>query len=132
HVPDERFDVLWQSVAPRLRRILWVGGRIAVHCGDGRSRTATITAKLLVELGCPAQDALNRVRAARPGTLSRPEGEEVMRAPPAASEAAHRVHLSVVQPLGLGAAIDRGDELDLEWGSLPLDDPNQLDLLRRS
>ena len=42
------------------------------------------------------------------------------------------MHLSVVQPLGLGAAIDRGDELDLEWGSLPLDDPNQLDLLRRS
>ena len=132
HVPDERFDVLWQSAAPRLRRILWVGGRIAVHCGDGRSRTATITAKLLVELGCPAQDALNRVRAARPGVLSRPEEEEFIRAQAPASEAAHRVHLSVVQPLGLGAAIDRGDELELEWGSLPLDDPNQLDLLRRS
>jgi protein-tyrosine phosphatase len=132
HLPDDRFEVMWESVAPRLRHVLWRGGRIALHCVDGRSRTAMITAKLLVELGCPAQDALNRVRGARPGVLSRPEEEQFVRAQKPAAEAAHRTHLSVVQPLGFGTATARGEELELEWGSLRPDDPNQLDLLRSS
>jgi protein-tyrosine phosphatase len=132
HVPDERFEATWQEIAPRLRRVLWCGGRVALHCGDGRSRTAMVTAKLLVELGCPAQDALNRVRGARPGVLSRPEEEQFVRAQTPAAEAAHRTHLSVVQPLGLRTAASRGEESELDWGSPTFDNPNQLDLLRSS
>jgi protein-tyrosine phosphatase len=132
HVPDDRFEVIWQSVAPRLRRVLWCGGRVALHCGDGRSRTAMVTAKLLVELGCPAQDALNRVRGARPGVLSRPEEEQFVRAQTPAAEAVHRAQLSVVHPLGLRSAAYRGEESELEGESLPVDNPNQLDLLRSS
>jgi ADP-ribosyl-[dinitrogen reductase] hydrolase len=132
HIPDERFELLWQSVAPNLRRVLWCGGRVALHCGDGRTRTAMIAAKLLVELGCPAQDALNRVRGARPGVLSRREEEEFVRAQAPASEAAYRTHVSLVQPLTVGSAAARGEEPEVDPAALPFDNPNQLDLLRSS
>lgn len=132
HIPDERFEVLWQSVAPSLRRVLWCGGRVALHCGDGRSRTAMIAAKLLVELGCPTLDALNRVRGARPGVLSRREEEEFIRAQTPASEAAYRTHVSLVQPLTVGNAAARGEEHEPDSTALPFDNPNQLDLLRSS
>ena len=132
HIPDDRFELLWQGVAPLLRRVLWCGGRVALHCGDGRARTALIAAKLLVELGCPAQDALNRVRGARPGVLSRPAEEEFVRAQTPASEAAYRTHVSLVQPLTVGNAAARSGELEPDSAPLPFDNPNQLDLLRSS
>jgi len=112
--------------------VLWCGGRVALHCGDGRTRTALIAAKLLVELGCPAQDALNRVRGARPGVLSRPEEEEFVHAQAPASEAAYGAHVSLVQPLTVGSAVARKEELEVDSASLTLDNPNQLDLLRSS
>ena len=68
-VPDADFDHHWNSVATRIYQTLRQGGKIVVHCRDGRSRTGMITGRLLVELGCQPQDAINRVRAARPGTL---------------------------------------------------------------
>jgi ADP-ribosyl-[dinitrogen reductase] hydrolase len=132
HIPDERFELLWQGIAPRLRRVMWSGGRVAFHCGDGRSRTAMIAAKLLVELGCPAQDALNRVRGARPGVLLHPEEEEFVRAQVPAAEAAFGTHVSLVQPLTVGNAATRGEEPAPDSAPLPFDDPNQLDLLRTS
>ena len=38
-----------------------------------------ITARLLIEMGCKPVDAINRVRAARPGTLELPEVEGYLR-----------------------------------------------------
>jgi protein-tyrosine phosphatase len=128
-IPDERFEALWQGVAPRLRSILWCGGRIAVHCIDGRSRTAMITAKLLVELGCPTQDALNRVRGARPGVLATPEEEQFIRRQVADVEAEYRTQISLAQPLGLYRG-HAGDDLSAELGEAAVDAPDQLDLLR--
>ena len=58
--------------------------------------------------------------------------EQFVRAQGPSEEAVHRIQLSVVQPLGLGTAASRGEELELEWGSAPVDNPNQLDLLRSS
>jgi protein-tyrosine phosphatase len=34
-----------------------------------------VAARLLVESGCPPQDAINRVRAARPGAIEHPGAE---------------------------------------------------------
>jgi ADP-ribosyl-[dinitrogen reductase] hydrolase len=68
-VPDAEFDRAWNSVATRIYQLLRQGGKIVIHCRDGRSRTGMITGRLLVELGCQPQDAINRVRAARPGAL---------------------------------------------------------------
>ncbi len=108
YLPDDRFETAWQGIAARLRPILWCGGRIAIHCSDGRSRTALVTAKLLVEIGCPTQDAVNRVRGARPGVLAKPEEERYVHAQVQAPEAAFRTRASLVQPLG--AADDAGAE----------------------
>jgi protein-tyrosine phosphatase len=128
-IPDERFEALWQGVAPRLRSALWCGGRIAVHCVDGRSRTAMVTAKLLVELGCPTQDALNRVRGARSRVLASAEEEQFIRRQTPADEAEYRTQISLARPLGPLRAAPSGDDLSLGWGA-PFDTPDQLELLR--
>jgi hypothetical protein len=91
-----------------------------------------VAAKLLVELGCPAQDALNRVRGARPGVLQQPEEEEFVRGQAPAAEAAFGTHVSLVQPLTVGHAAARGEEPEPDSALLPFDNPNQLDLLRTS
>ena len=68
-LPDAEFDRGWNSVSLRLQHILREGGKVSIHCRDGSERTGFITARLLIELGCHPLDAMNRVRAARPGTL---------------------------------------------------------------
>jgi len=118
-VPDERFEGQWRAVAPRLRSILWCGGRVAVHCLDGRCRTALISAKLLIELGCPSQDAINRVRGARPGVLADPDAEKFLRAQRAAPEAAYRTRLSLVGPIGHGRTVDP-DDVTMQMWALPI------------
>ena len=129
-IPDERFEALWQSVAPRLRGALWCGGRIAMHCLDGRSRAAMVTAKLLVELGCPTQDALNRVRGARPRVLASAEEEQYIRRQKPAVEAIYRTQISLAQPLGLLRDAHSADDLSLNLGLEAFDAPDQLELLR--
>jgi len=79
-LPDPAFEYAWNAVAPQLVRILWRGGRIAVHCRDGKSRAGVVAARLLVEAGCTPQDAINRVRAARQGALDSLEQEAYVRA----------------------------------------------------
>jgi ADP-ribosyl-[dinitrogen reductase] hydrolase len=64
------FESIWNRIGPILREILWQGGKVALHCRDGRDRTGMITARLLVELGCQPLDAINRVRGARPGAIA--------------------------------------------------------------
>ncbi len=128
-IPDERFEALWQTVAPRLRGALWCGGRIAVHCLDGRSRAAMVTAKLLVELGCPIQDALNRVRGARPRVLASAEEEQFIRRQTPALEAVYRTQISLAQPLGLLRSAQSEDDLSVNLGPETFA-PDQLELLR--
>ena len=127
------FEAMWQRIAARLRAVLWCGGRVALHCADGRSRTAMVTGKLLVELGCPAQDALDRVRGARPGAISRPEEEQFIcgQLLPVA-EAAYRTQVSLAQPHRLSAASDGNDGGVLEGSGPGFDNPDQLELLQRS
>jgi ADP-ribosyl-[dinitrogen reductase] hydrolase len=117
-LPDERFDGQWRAVAPRLRSILWRGGRVAVHCLDGRSRTALISARLLVELGCPTQDAINRVRGARPGVLNAAEEQQFLGRQHAAPEAAYRTRLSLIGPVGQARAT-HPDDAEMQMWALP-------------
>jgi ADP-ribosyl-[dinitrogen reductase] hydrolase len=78
-LPDAEFDRTWATFSLRLQEILREGGKVAVHCRDGKERAALVTARLLIEMGCKPQDAINRVRAARPGTLEMPEVESYLR-----------------------------------------------------
>lgn len=68
-VPREPFEALWIRSGPRLREHLADGRRILLHCRGGLGRTGTIAARLLAELGVPAQAAVTAVRDARLGTL---------------------------------------------------------------
>jgi protein-tyrosine phosphatase len=68
-LPDADFDRMWTPISLRLQEVLRSGGKVALHCRDGRDRSPLVAARLLIELGCNPVDAINRVRAARPGTL---------------------------------------------------------------
>jgi ADP-ribosyl-[dinitrogen reductase] hydrolase len=69
HAPTESFEVAWRQVGPTVLRLLRDGGRVVVHCRGGIGRAGTIAALLLMELGAPADEALQRVRQARPGAV---------------------------------------------------------------
>jgi atypical dual specificity phosphatase len=63
--PDEQLD---RGVAA-IRSALAEGTRVAVHCFAGLGRTGTLVAAYLVGEGHTADEAIARVRAARPGSI---------------------------------------------------------------
>jgi len=67
--PDAHFESVWTNSGPELLGILRQGGRVLVHCRGGLGRAGTIAARMLIELGVPPKDAVNRVRAARTGAI---------------------------------------------------------------
>jgi len=74
-VPDEVFERRWGDAGARLCAHLAAGRDVLVHCRGGIGRTGMIAARLLIEMGMPAEEALQRVRAARPGAVENPEQE---------------------------------------------------------
>lgn len=69
HLPDADFECRWVYAGVRLRGLLRAGKKVLVHCGSGLGRTGVIAARLLVELGDSHEQAIVKVREARPGTL---------------------------------------------------------------
>lgn len=67
--PDKRFENAWRSSGPRLVGLLLGGEKVLVHCRGGLGRAGTVAARLLVEIGVPPDEAVARVRAARPGAI---------------------------------------------------------------
>jgi len=67
--PDEDFEVRWRRTGKELRDLLGDGFSVVLHCRGGLGRTGTIAARLLVELGSTPALAIERVRAARPGSI---------------------------------------------------------------
>jgi ADP-ribosyl-[dinitrogen reductase] hydrolase len=76
--PDERFESAWIGVWPRLDRELRRGGRVFIHCYAGLGRTGTIAALILMNYGLSARDAMQQVRAARPGSVQSFEQESYL------------------------------------------------------
>jgi len=74
-VPDELFELQWLIAGPFLRERLQAGERVILHCMGGLGRTGMIAARLLCELGESPATAIDRVRAARPGTIQTPAQE---------------------------------------------------------
>lgn len=77
--PGPGFDAGWPAVAAQLRRLVGDGGRVLVHCRGGLGRAGTVAACLLVELGEAPDDAVRRVRAARPHAIETAAQERYIR-----------------------------------------------------
>lgn len=74
-VPEASFERDWLYQGLRLRQLLRAGKRILIHCRGGLGRTGMIAARLLVELGMSASQAVAEVRKARPGAIQTPAQE---------------------------------------------------------
>jgi len=68
-IPDAQFEQRWQTAGEKLRSLLLSDNSIVIHCLGGLGRTGTVAARLLVELGCDAETAIQQIRTARPGTI---------------------------------------------------------------
>ena len=79
-IPDARFERGWAREGPVLRRILRRNGKVVLHCRGGLGRAGIVAARLLVELGTPAAEAIAQVRARRPGAIETLAQEAYVRA----------------------------------------------------
>jgi len=72
--PDamERFADLVSAILDSVR----AGKTVVIHCRGGIGRTGTVAACCLVALGYGANEAIERVRAVRPGSVEMPEQED--------------------------------------------------------
>lgn len=86
-----------------LRSVVAAGGRAAVHCVAGYGRTGTVLASYLVAGGEDPEEAIHRVREARPGSIETAEQE-------------HAVHLfgETWRRAGRRAAREKGREKERE------------------
>jgi ADP-ribosyl-[dinitrogen reductase] hydrolase len=78
--PDKCFEATWTTVAVTLRQRVTGGGRVLVHCRGGLGRAGTVAACLLVEFGVRPEEAIQRVRIARPNALETSAQERYVRA----------------------------------------------------
>ena len=69
NVPTPEFETAWLYAGLRLREHLRQGRHVLVHCRGGLGRSGTIAARLLAELGREPDEAVEAVRAARPGAI---------------------------------------------------------------
>jgi len=78
-IPGPDFERSWKTVGAELRRRLLDGEKILIHCKGGLGRTGTVAARLLVELGLEPEEAIRRIRRARPGSFEREAQEDYVR-----------------------------------------------------
>ncbi len=62
-------DAPWADLSARLHATLDRGGKVLLHCMAGRGRSGMVALRLMVERGQAPDDALARLRAARPGAV---------------------------------------------------------------
>ena len=74
----DAFERAWADGAgERARDILRRGGTVVSHCRGGIGRAGTVASRLLIELGAATpEEALRRVRKARPGAVETWEQEQ--------------------------------------------------------
>ena len=74
--PGNTFESAWVDAGAQARGILSGGGKLVCHCRGGIGRAGTIASRLLIELGVATpEEALRRVRKARPGAVETWEQE---------------------------------------------------------
>ncbi|PKD41389.1 phosphatase [Methylomonas sp. Kb3] len=71
-VPTLAFEQQWVTQGHEIREMLRSGQDVLVHCKGGLGRAGMIAARLLVELGMDAEEAINAVRHVRKGAIETP------------------------------------------------------------
>lgn len=87
--PGARFERQWAYVGWQVRQILRRGGRVLLHCDEGRGRARWLAARLLGELGMGAAEIAARVRGPRASLA--PVTPRLPAAPPAPDALAGRI-----------------------------------------
>ncbi len=77
--PDATFEKEWIASGKTLRKHLRRGRSIVLHCLGGLGRTGLLTARLLIEFGEKPDNAIQKVREARPGTIETESQDEYVR-----------------------------------------------------
>ena len=67
--PDDRFAAGWAQTGGAALEALRAGRHVLLHCRAGLGRTGTVAAFLLMQMKMPADEAIQQVRAARPGAI---------------------------------------------------------------
>lgn len=67
--PEAKDMMRWDRLAERIGSILDAGGRVLVHCRGGKGRSGMVLLRVMIESGEDPEDALKRLRAARPGAV---------------------------------------------------------------
>jgi protein-tyrosine phosphatase len=68
-IPTARSESEWVGASPVLHRLHNSDGRVLVHCKGDLGRAGLVAARLLVERGVPATEAITRMRRCRPGAI---------------------------------------------------------------
>ena len=76
HLPIEDFGAphgetaaFWPTAAKRAHAILDQGGKVLAHCMGGQGRSGMAILRLMIERDIPPLEALQRIRAVRPGAV---------------------------------------------------------------
>lgn len=77
--PDAPFEADWPELAAELTKRLTAGERVVVHCRGGLGRAGTVAAMMLMEFGATPDEAISRVRDARPGAIETRDQERYLR-----------------------------------------------------
>lgn len=103
--PGSAFEAAWQTAGEELRSRLRNGFDIVVHCKGGLGRAGTVAARLLTELGYPAEDAIQCVRTERPGALETRAQEDHVRAIGVILKPAPDTSFAAVEDRAIGALL---------------------------
>lgn len=78
-IPSVKCEEQWVTHGYEIRAMLRNGDDVLVHCKGGLGRAGMMAARLLVELGMDAEDAIHYVRRVRRGAIETPSQLAVVR-----------------------------------------------------
>lgn len=104
-VPETRFERDWAEAGERLRALIRSGTSVLIHCRGGLGRAGTIAARLLVELGWSAEEAIKSVRGIRPGAIETRAQEMHVRAAQPVAEARPAQSPEAIRDRAVGALL---------------------------